>query len=100
MDFLAQVPMFFGAGGEKGWGPAPLERVGDRFAAQVPHQKSHLRQKEVGPAPQGDEHSLLHKKRGQRFAVLFFVEHRRYENLVKPATEDCRNHYYNALYCG
>jgi hypothetical protein len=29
-----------------------------------------------------------------------FVEHRRYENLVKPATEDCGNHYFNALYCG
>ena len=28
------------------------------------------------------------------------VEHRRYENLVKPATEDCRNRYCTALYCG
>ncbi len=66
MGFLEQVPMFFGAGGEKGWGPAPLEHVGDRFAAQVPHQKSHLRQEEVGPAPRGGEHSLLHKCQGTR----------------------------------
>ena len=29
-----------------------------------------------------------------------FVEHGGYENLVKPAIEDCINHYYNALYCG
>ena len=81
MGFLAQVPMFFGAGGEKGGGPAPLERVGDRFAAQVPHQKSHLRQEEVGPAPKGVS-TACGTKKGQRFAVLFFVEHRRIELLT------------------
>ena len=82
MGFLAQVPMFFGAGGEKGMGPAPLECVGDRFAAQVPHQKSHLRQEEVGPAPRGGRNTACGTKKGQRFAVLFFVEHRRIELLT------------------
>ena len=55
--------MVFGAGEEKGWGPAPLKRVGDRFAAQVPHQKTHLRQEEVGPAPRGGGAQLATQKK-------------------------------------
>jgi len=41
---MAQVPIPFGAGEEKRAGPAPLERMRDGFVAQVPHQKTHLRQ--------------------------------------------------------
>ena len=48
--FLAQVSGVFGAGVENGWGPAPLEGVGGRFAVQVPLPKTHLRQGSLGPA--------------------------------------------------
>ena len=51
MTLLAQVSYVLGAGVEKGWGLAPLEGVGGRFAAQVPRQKPHLRQKGCGHAP-------------------------------------------------
>ena len=50
-DVLAQVEGILGAGVEKGLIPAPLERIEARFTAQVPHTKSHLRQKDKGPAP-------------------------------------------------
>ena len=46
-----QVGAVAGAGGKKKVGPAPLECAGWRFAARVPHQKSHLRQDWVPPAP-------------------------------------------------
>ena len=48
---LAQVWPCGGAGVEKGVRPAPLESVSARFAAQVPNQKSHLRQRSGRPAP-------------------------------------------------
>ena len=48
----AQVHRVLGAGVEKVVGPAPLERVKPRFAAQVPYQKSHLRQEYPTPAPE------------------------------------------------
>ena len=48
---LAQVWPCGGAGVEKGGQPAPLESVSARFAAQVPTQKSHLRQRSGRPAP-------------------------------------------------
>ena len=41
---MVQVAGAFGAGVEKGWGPAPLERTDVCFAAQVPRGKTHLRQ--------------------------------------------------------
>jgi len=41
---------------------------------------------------------MVHKKRSGVKPNLFFVEHRRYENLLKDATEDCRKHYSTALY--
>ena len=42
----------FGAGEEKWWGPAPAQCTEPRFAAQVPPQKSHLRQECCPPAPE------------------------------------------------
>jgi NTP pyrophosphatase (non-canonical NTP hydrolase) len=48
---FAQIERQFGAGVEKGWGPAPLERADVCFAAQVPGQKPHPRQKMASPAP-------------------------------------------------
>ena len=51
MGLLAQVPRWFGAGVEKGVGPAPQERVEARFTAQVPTPKPHLRQQVATPAP-------------------------------------------------
>ena len=48
---MVQVSGVFGAGVENGWGPAPLEGVGGRFAVQVPLPKTHLRQGSLGPAP-------------------------------------------------
>ena len=47
----AQVRPILGAGVEKEVGPAPLGSVEARFAAQVPHQKPHLRQNTHSPAP-------------------------------------------------
>ena len=48
---LAQVERVFGAGVEKGCGPAPQNRLLCVPVAQVPHPKAHLRQESSTPAP-------------------------------------------------
>ena len=49
--WLAQVERVFGAGVEKGCGPAPQNRLLCVPVAQVPHPKAHLRQESSTPAP-------------------------------------------------
>jgi hypothetical protein len=49
---MAQVKVFFGAGEEKGWGPAPRIGLLRAPVAQVPSLFPHLRQKTSAPAPE------------------------------------------------